>query len=70
MVLASEKDAGFSRQVLRDMLGGFDRFEQTDFALDDTSYAHLVREVRRWRATLALSSSRTTNPPDNPSLGL
>jgi hypothetical protein len=64
--LATEKDAGFSRPVLRDMLGGFDRFDQTNFGLDNTTYTHLAQQVRRWRATLSLTPSRSTDPPDNP----
>ena len=68
--LAKEKDPGFSRPVLRDMLGGFDRFDQTDFGLDNKTYAHLAQEVRRWHATLSLNPSRSSNPPDEPSLGL
>jgi hypothetical protein len=68
--LATEKDAGFSRLVLRDMLGGFDRFDQTEFGLDNTTYTHLAQQVRRWQATLSLNPSRSIDPPDNPSLGL
>lgn len=63
--LAKEKDTGFSRPVLRDMLGGFDRFDQTDFGLDNTAYAQLARQVRRWRAVLSLSPSRSTDPPNH-----
>jgi hypothetical protein len=61
--LAKEKDAGFSRPVLRDMLGGFDRFNQTDFGLDDTAYVQLSRQVRRWRAVLSPSPPPSTDPP-------
>lgn len=69
--LAKEKDAGFSRPVLRDMLGGFDRFDQTDFDLDDTAYAQLAHQVRQWRATLSPSPARPIDPPNHdPSLGL
>lgn len=69
--LAKEKDPGFSRPVLRDMLGGFDRFDQTDFGLDDAAYAQLARQVRQWHATLSLNLSRSTDPPHhNPSPGL
>jgi hypothetical protein len=69
--LAKEKDTGFSRAVLRDMLGGFDRFDQTEFGLDDATYAQLAHQVRRWRATLSLSLSRSIDPPrQDPSLGL
>jgi hypothetical protein len=69
--LAKEKDAGFSRTVLRDMLGGFNRFDQTDFGLDDTTYAELAHQVRQWRATLSMSPSPSIDPPNHgPSLGL
>ena len=68
--LAKEKDPGFSRPVLRDMLGGFGRFDQTDFGLDHSTYAHLAQDVRRWHTTLSLDPSRSSNPPDEPSLGL
>jgi hypothetical protein len=58
--LAAEKDAGFSRSVLRQMLGGFDRFQQADFGLDDSTYAELVRQVRRWQGALSLNPTGRT----------
>lgn len=61
--LAKEKYAGFSPQVLRDMLGGFHRFDRTDFGLDETAYSQLAQHVTRWRAALALHLSPTTEPP-------
>ncbi|HMG43303.1 MAG TPA: nucleotidyl transferase AbiEii/AbiGii toxin family protein [Acidimicrobiales bacterium] len=69
--LAKEKDAGFSLAVLREMLGGFARFDQAEFGLDDTAYVQLAHQVRQWRATLSLSDSRSIDPPNQgPGVGL
>jgi hypothetical protein len=69
--LAKEKDAGFSMGVLRDMLGGFGRFDQAEFGLDDAAYTQLAQQVDQWRAALALRLARSVDRPDHdPGLGL
>lgn len=55
--LAAEKDPGFSRSVLGDMLGSFNRFTTVDLDIDDTEYLHLTQAVQAWRHHL------TNSPP-------
>ena len=67
--LAEEKDRGFSLSVLRDMLGGFDRFSRAEFGLDKAAYARLAQHVGQWRASLSPDRSPSTKPPhQNPGL--
>jgi hypothetical protein len=65
--LASEKDAGFSRSVLVEMLGSFGRFRPDEFGMSMSAYDALARAVEQWRQRLSVS--RPTEPP-GPSLGL
>jgi hypothetical protein len=50
--LASEKDSGFSRSVLVDMLGSFRRFPPGEFGLSADAYENLARSVEDWRLEL------------------
>lgn len=50
--LAAEKDPGFSRQVLADMLATFDRYAAVDLGLDPAAHEHLARTVAGWRRSL------------------
>ena len=50
--LAQQKDPGFRRWALADMLGHFDRIARQDFDLDDDEYEALRRAVATWRTTL------------------
>ncbi len=50
--LAAEKDPGFERSVLADMLGTFDRLPRADFDVDDDGFARLRDLVQRWRRQL------------------
>jgi len=59
--LAQEKDSGFSRSVLGEMLGGFDRLPRTEFPLDDERYEGLRAEVRNWQTQLLRSSDDPTS---------
>jgi hypothetical protein len=52
--LASEKDPGFSRPVLHEMLGSFLRFTPADLGLTDDEHAALARTIEDWRRELAL----------------
>ena len=60
--LASEKDSGFSRTVLVEMLGSFHRFAPGDFDLPADAYARLARSVELWRHELA-SDEPPVEPP-------
>lgn len=53
--LAAEKDAGFSRAVLAEMLGGFERLSRDEFPLDDHAFEDLKETVQQWRDHLAES---------------
>jgi len=64
--LAREKDAGFSRRVLAEMLGSFGRFTAADFGLPLAGYDALARSVDEWRQELGVG----TPPPEPPSAGL
>jgi hypothetical protein len=66
--LASEKDAGFSRSVLVEMLGGFGRFRPEELEMSAPAYEELARAVGRWRHELSVSP-RSVEPP-SPDLGL
>ncbi|MGQ0847529.1 MAG: nucleotidyl transferase AbiEii/AbiGii toxin family protein [Actinomycetota bacterium] len=50
--LAAEKDPGFDRSVLADMLRSFDRLPRADFDLDDLELDSLRATVSRWRQQL------------------
>lgn len=47
--LAAEKDGGFRRSVLLEMLGRLDRLPRDEFEIDDEGFESIVRSVRRWR---------------------
>jgi len=66
--LAREKDAGFSRSVLVEMLGGFGRFRPEEFGMSAPAYEELARAVGRWRHELSVSQ-RSVEPP-SPDVGL
>ena len=50
--LATEKDPGFSVEVLREMLGSFSRLAPQDFDLDPEPHAELAVTVSSWRNRL------------------
>lgn len=60
--LASEKDAGFSRSVLVEMLGSFGRFRPEEFEMPRAGYEELARPVERWRDDLSVGQ-HTIEPP-------
>lgn len=51
--LAVEKDGGFDRTVLAEMLGGIDRLPTDEFQLSDDRLAALRRAVLGWQLQLA-----------------
>lgn len=51
--LATEKDAGFDRAVLAEMLTRIDRLPDDEFLLDEASLASLRRAVLGWKLQLA-----------------
>lgn len=51
--LASEKDGGFARDVLRDMLGSFDRFSSDELGIHEAARRELSRSIEQWRHELA-----------------
>jgi Nucleotidyl transferase AbiEii toxin, Type IV TA system len=61
--LAAEKDPGFSRAVLAEMLDSFGRFTPDDFGLPTAAHDALARSVERWRAQLA-ANPPPLEPPD------
>ena len=60
--LASERDSGFSRSVLVDMLGSFRRFRAGEFGLSADAYENLARAVEHWRHELTAGAPRTEPP--------
>lgn len=66
--LAAEKDPGFDRLVLADMLGRIGRLPRAEFAMDDAGYHDLVARVRRWAAGLSARHRDLGPPPPGPSL--
>jgi len=61
--LAAEKDLGFQPDVLRDMLGRFDRRPRDEFDMDAIAFDGLGASVDRWRDELE-SLVRHVDPPD------
>lgn len=51
--LAADKDLGFDRTVLADMLGRIDRLPDDEFLLDPDQLASLRRSVLSWKLQLA-----------------
>lgn len=51
--LAADKDAGFDRAVLAEMMGRADRIPDDEFVLNDERLASLRRSVLGWRLQLA-----------------
>lgn len=49
---AKDKDGGFSRAVLLEMLGRFDRLDRDEFDVDDDTLSEVAEVVARWRAEL------------------
>ena len=47
--LASEKDGGFARDVLHDMLGSFDRFSADELGIHEAARRELSRSIQQWR---------------------
>ncbi len=69
--LASEKDRGFSRAVLVEMLGSFDRFTADELGIDEPDRRSLAGSVQRWREALTRRSPRSIDPSDRePDLSL
>lgn len=56
--LAADKDAGFDRTVLAEMLGRLDRIPEDEFRLDVERLASLRRSVLGWRLYLARPAPR------------
>lgn len=56
--LAAEKDPGFNRQVLADMLGTFDRLPRADFEIDDAQFRRLRDLAKGWRKRLGDGEAR------------
>jgi hypothetical protein len=56
--LASEKDSGFSRAALIEMLGSFDRFSAEELGIDEPARRVLSRSVEQWRSELAHQQTR------------
>lgn len=54
--LAADKDAGYDRAVLAEMLGRLERIPGDEFLLDDERLAELRRAVVDWRLQLARPS--------------
>lgn len=52
--LAAEKDPGFDRTVLADMLRRLDRLPRADFDVDDAEFARLRASVVGWRYQLEI----------------
>lgn len=50
--LAAEKDRGFSRSVLREVLATFDRFSAADLGMDEPGRQRLAAAVRHWEKQL------------------
>lgn len=61
--LAAEKDPGFSRPVLREMLGSFDRFSAEDLGIDESGHEHLAHQVESWQRHLSHQPPRTHKGP-------
>lgn len=51
--LAEQKDPGFRRWGLADMLARFDGIPRQDFDIDDSEFEELRRTVASWRTSLA-----------------
>ena len=66
--LASEKDAGFSRSVLVEMLGSFGRFRPDEFGMSPSAHDELARAVEQWRQQLSVMRRPIELP--GPGLGL
>lgn len=66
--LAEQKDPGFRRWALADMLRHFDRIARDDFPLRDEDYETLRRRVADWR--LALERHVDRQAPEPPGLEL
>jgi Nucleotidyl transferase AbiEii toxin, Type IV TA system len=50
--LAAEKDPGFSRRVLADMLAAFGRYTADDLDVDTAGYRRLADAVATWRRAI------------------
>jgi hypothetical protein len=61
--LAREKDPGFNRRALADMLLYFPRLARRDFDVDDTTYDRLGDEVASWRIVLQRGAAPPTREP-------
>lgn len=69
--LAQQKDSGFQRWALADMLGYFARIPRQDFEIDDAAYAALRSEVTHWRSVLERPGPEAGRQrPEPPGLGL
>lgn len=60
--LAAEKDPGFSRAALCDMLRVFDRYTPADLGVDELARQRLTRAVQAWRQYLAAGERRPPEP--------
>ena len=62
--LVSEKDRGFSRAVLVEILGSFDRLTADELGIDEPDRRSLAGSVQRWREALTRPSPRSIDPSD------
>lgn len=56
--LVSEKDRGFSRAVLVEILESFDRFTAHELGIDEPDRRGLAGSVQRWREALTRPATR------------
>jgi hypothetical protein len=66
--LAAEKDPGFDRRALADMLGRVHRLPRAEFGLDDTAFDGLIEQVQEWAMVLTAESREPEPPPRGRSL--
>ena len=62
--LVSEKDFGFSRAVLVEILGSFDRLTADELGIDEPDRRGLAGSVQRWREALTRPATRSIDPSD------
>lgn len=68
--LAAEKDRGFQPEILREMLGRFDRRPRDEFDVDPIAFDRVRADVDRWRHELERLGRRVDRPDSGLGLGL
>lgn len=66
--LAAEKDRGFDRRVLADMLGRIYRLPRAEFGMDDAGFEGLTTRVQGWAVELTAHPRELDPPHRGPSL--